>query len=358
LELDLAIQYWARLEQQKQFAKEIDMLLKGESFHKRNPMQQLNPFVDNNAVIRVGGRLDNSKFSYDVKHPIILPKTGRLTELVIEQAHQATLHAGTQLCTSFIRQRYWVMDVWRAVRAAIHTCVTCIRYSKRTAEQLMGNLPVHRVTMQRAFQSAGVDYAGPISIKARAGRSKIIEKGYLAIFVCTATKAIHVEVVSDLTALAFLSAFVRFTARRGHCSHLYSDNGTTFVGANREMGATMRKWQRNLAENELAAMSTTWHFIAPGAPWQGGLWEAGVKSVKHHLRRVMKNQIFTFEALATISAQVEEVLNSRPITAATDDPRDITTLTQPLTTEPTEQPVDKRKLLRELLETMAPGIHT
>lgn len=99
----------------------------------------------------------------------------------------------------------------------------------------MGDLPSFRVTPSRLFTLCGVDYAGPILIKAGYGRSNNTMKSYIASFVCFATKAVHIELVSECTSIAFLNVLKCFLSRRGKISHIYSDNSQTFVGANREL---------------------------------------------------------------------------------------------------------------------------
>lgn len=181
----------------------------------------------------------------------------------------------------------------------------------------MGDLPSQRITQSRPFSHTGCDYAGPFCIKLSKGRKPKTAKAYICLFVCMATKAIHLELVSDLTSDAFLAAFRRFVSRRGFCSNVYSDNGTNFQGARRCLNE-MHKLVISEAYNEVIAASlakdnVTWHFIPPSSPHFGGLWEAGVKSVKFHLRRVIGATILTFEEMYTVLTQIEAVLNSRPL---------------------------------------------
>ncbi|CAK1587336.1 unnamed protein product [Parnassius mnemosyne] len=180
----------------------------------------------------------------------------------------------------------------------------------------MGQLPAPRVTPSRAFSSSGVDYAGPIQVRTSKGRGHKSSKGYICLFVCMSTKAIHLECVTDLTSQAFIAAFRRFVARRGHCSHLWSDNGTNFVGAAKELRRMFEVGKNNMAKEIaelLANDSTTWHFIPPKAPNFGGLWEAGVKSAKQHLSRISGATRLTYEEMTTLLAQIEACLNSRPL---------------------------------------------
>lgn len=144
------------------------------------------------------------------------------------------------------------------------------------------------------------------------------------------TKAIHLEAVTSLNVDAFLAAFRRFTARRGMCTDLYSDCGTNFVGANKELQIMYQRNKASLPENlveYLANQGTKWHFIPPASPHCGGLWEAGVKSAKHHLRRIMKDRNHTYEELSTLLTQIESCLNSRPLCPISTDPADNNALT-------------------------------
>ncbi|XP_065356301.1 uncharacterized protein LOC135950699 [Calliphora vicina] len=131
------------------------------------------------------------------------------------------------------------------------------------------------------------------------------------------TKAIHLEAVSDLTSEAFLAALRRFFGRRGVSSDIYSDNGTNFVGADKKLCNDFKAAVRN---NQtvipiLAMQKIRWHFIPPAAPHFGGIWEAGVKSVKFHLKRTIGEAKLTYEEMSTLLIQIEAVLNSRPLVA-------------------------------------------
>ena len=193
----------------------------------------------------------------------------------------------------------------------------------------MAPLPAIRTASQRAFLCVGLDYAGPFVVKCSKGRGIKTTKGYVAIFVCLVVKAVHIEIVSDLTTDSFLAAFHRFTFRRGHCKIVYSDNATTFKGAAAEI---KRQFQATTSMSvEIAAQvardGTTWSFIPPRAPHFGGLWEAAVKSFKYHFVRVIGEAVLTYEELATFASLVEACLNSRPLCPMSNEPNDFNALT-------------------------------
>ncbi|GFT22391.1 hypothetical protein TNCV_3273691 [Trichonephila clavipes] len=163
-----------------------------------------------------------------------------------------------------------------------------------------GQFAKHRVTLERPFFSCGIDYAGPVLIKCNKGRVTKSTKGYIALIVCLATKAVHIEAVGDLTTDSFIAALRRFSARRGAPRHIYSANGTNFVGARRKLDEIRKLWL-SLPTNEaisyyLSKYSIDWHFIPPSSPHFGGIWESGIRSVKFHLKkRVLGETILTFE---------------------------------------------------------------
>lgn len=193
----------------------------------------------------------------------------------------------------------------------------------------MANLPWHRVTPARPFLHAGVDFAGPIFVRAMAGRGQVSHKTYICVFVCCATKAVHLELAMDLSSEGFLSAFRRFISRRGRCTHLYSDNGTNFVGASKDLRELFTNYQAFYRSSSavLTGEGTTWSFIPPAAPHFGGLWEAGVKSAKYHLKRVAGTRLLSFDEMTTLLCQIEACLNSRPLTELSHDPDDLRPLT-------------------------------
>ncbi|XP_070526495.1 uncharacterized protein [Cardiocondyla obscurior] len=192
----------------------------------------------------------------------------------------------------------------------------------------MGNLPKLRICRSRPFLNTGIDYAGPVLVRASKGRGQKSHKAFLAIFVCLATRAIHLELVLDYTIEAFIAAFRRFISRRGICATITSDRGINFVGANTEL----RKFYHDAIQNELfqkyiSNHEIRWRFNSPSAPHFGDIWKAAVKATKYHVHRVIGEATLTFKELTTFLTQVESCLNSRPLTALSDDFKDFEALT-------------------------------
>lgn len=191
----------------------------------------------------------------------------------------------------------------------------------------MGELPSIRVHATRPFIHSGVDYAGPFKMLTRGGRCRTVEKRYVAVFVCLSTRAVHLELSEDLSSRSFIEVFQRFTAIRGPCNKIYSDNGTNFVGAEGELRDMLHSWDGFLAGDMLRHLNVEWVFNAPAAPHRGGLWEAAVRSMKHHLYRTVGAHAFAVEGFRTFLAKIGAILNSRPLVATTDDATDLVALT-------------------------------
>lgn len=311
-ELDDVLQRCLKITQKEHFETEYNLLeTKGTIQGQHSKLKTLCPYLDDKGLIRVSGRIQRAQLEKDTKHPIILPKGAHLTKLIVAEAHLKTLHGGPSLMMNYLRSAYWIIGARNLVKHHVHKCVVCVRQKANINHQLMGSLPSARCVPARPFFNSGVDYAGPINIRTTKGRGHRAFKGYICLFICMATRAIHLEVVSDMTTQAFLAAFKRFVSRRGHCAHMWSDNGTTFVGASKELKEIVTI--ESSAAEHLENSGTEWHFIPPRAPNFGGLWEAGIKATKFHLKRVIGDATLTYEELSTLLCQVEACLNSRPL---------------------------------------------
>lgn len=328
VELKESLHNLIKLAQEETFSAEVRLLKEGHLITKGR-LLRLNTFIDREGIIRVGGRLSNSEFDADKKHPIVLSADHQFTKMLFLREHLKLLHAGPQLLLSSIREQFWPIGGRNLAKKIVHNCIKCFKNKPQQSQALMGELPKARISLTAPFYTTGVDYAGPFMIKDRQGRRCKTSKAFVCLFVCFTTKAIHLELVSNLTTVAFIAALRRFSARRGKPTHIYSDNGTNFVGANRELKELSQFliYETNSIEEAASEIGISWHFIPVYSPHFGGLWEAGVKSTKYHLRRVAGNTILTFEELYTLLTQIEAVLNSRPLTPMSSDPNDLIPLT-------------------------------
>ncbi|GFS98373.1 integrase catalytic domain-containing protein [Trichonephila clavipes] len=270
---------------------------------------------DSDGLLRVGGRLSNSDLPYVNKYPANLPENPNLTVQIIAHFHRKNLHTGDSSLLHYVREKFCPLNGRSLCRKVVHECLVCFKSRPLVTSQLMGNLPHDRVVPDYPFNCSGVDFCGPFMIRYKNQRKGILHKIYICVFVCFVSKSIHIEIVSDLTSDAFIATLKRFFSRRGKCAKLYSDNGKTFVGANKELKRFLKLIEDsddNLA-GFLSAEGIEWKFIPPRAPSFGGLWEASVKSIKYHLKRVVRGSNLTYEKFLTVCIQIEGILNSRPL---------------------------------------------
>lgn len=146
-ELKEASLFWLSYVQKIYFASELQALKNHTAISKSSSLLPLHPFLGEDQLIRLGGRIDNSPLSFDERHPIILPKH-RISDLLIAQAHKATLHGGTQLTLRNLRQKFWIISARTRVKYYIQNCVKCARERARPSQQLMGNLPRPRLPLR------------------------------------------------------------------------------------------------------------------------------------------------------------------------------------------------------------------
>lgn len=329
-DLDHAECYLIRYIQNKYFSHEIHAIKNNKIFPSR-AILKLNPFLDEKGLIRVGGRLTQAQLDFDQKHPILLPAKDRIISLLVDYYHISNLHASPGLLLALIRQKYWIVSARNLIRQRVHSCNLCFRLNPRNTTPLMGDLPSIRVTQVKSFVHTAVDYAGPFYITHIRHRGVKSHKAYICLFVCLTTKALHLELVSDLSTDLFLAAFKRFISRRGPVSVIYSDGGTNFIGAKRKLNEIYSHIQSTDFERYLSRhlieYKIQFKHSPPYGPHFNGLSEANVKSVKTQLFKTIGTQILTYEEFNTILVQIEGLLNSRPICVLSSDPSDLSALT-------------------------------
>ncbi|XP_075160007.1 uncharacterized protein LOC142233105 [Haematobia irritans] len=318
------------LAQKQYYSSEYEALSNSKTLSHKSSLSTLNPFLDCQKIIRANGRLINSTLPYKERYPIILPGNSHFCHIYLSHLHTFLAHGECNQMCRFVQTEYYISRLKPRVKAIIHKCKTCLIYKHKPSCQIMAPLPPDRCNFSPPFHVTGIDFAGPFELKSSTLRKSPVIKGYVCVFVCFSTKAIHLEVCSDLSAVAFEAAFARFVGRRGLPCRIFSDNGRNFLGASRtllrEFVHFIKTTSSDISQKYLTH-GFEWKFIPPHAPHMGGLWEAAVKSFKTHFKKLAGAHRFTFEQFSTLLARIEGVLNSRPISAMTEDPSDLTALT-------------------------------
>ncbi|XP_018360606.1 PREDICTED: uncharacterized protein LOC108759597 [Trachymyrmex cornetzi] len=243
--------------QSKHFHDSISTLKTNRFVKPSDKLATLAPFLDENNILRVGGHLQRTDWKFERKHPILLPSNDRFIKFLFEREHVRLLHANQQLLLNTIREHYWPLKGKSLSRSVCRNCVRCSRVNPGASTQFMGALPDKRVQPSRCFHVTGVDFAGPIITLVNKGRGRKTNKSYIALFICFATKAIHLEATSELSTAAFLATLRRFVSRRGCPKEIWSDNGTNFVGANRELESIQGFVRSQLASDAGDLLSST-----------------------------------------------------------------------------------------------------
>ena len=268
---------------------------------------QFGLFRDDNKLWRCGGRLQNANLPLSTIHPILLDRSHHLTVLFIRQAHERVMHGGIKATLTELRSRFWVVKGRSTVQQVLRRCSTCRRYEGQPYQAPPPPpLPPLRVEEAPPFAHTGVDFAGPLYVKSNHSSEKV----WICLFTCCVVRAVHLDLVSDLTTPTFLRCFKRFVARRGLPSKVLSDNGKTFEAACKAIHAIISHPD---VQTYLTGLGVKWIFNLPRAPWWGGVFERMVKSTKRCLRKTIGQAKLTFDELLTALTEVEAVINSRPL---------------------------------------------
>ncbi|XP_076385089.1 uncharacterized protein LOC143263989 [Megachile rotundata] len=317
-------QYWYRVIQEEYFGAEIVALRNGRNINKGSKIAGLNPYVDEQGILRANGRVTATGLEGFDNRPIILEGRHPATKLLIAEYHRKFYHASSDAVVNELRQKYHIIGLRRVLRSLISRCIVCRIRRGRPQNPLMSALPVGRVAFrQRPFTHCGVDYFGPLMVKI--GRRR--EKRWGVLFTCLTTRAIHLEIAHSLSASSAIMALQRLAARRGTPQVVYSDNGTNFRGADKELKDATASMDRAKIEEYALSKRVKWVFNPPDAPHMGGAWERLIRSVKTALNVILREQAPSEEVLSTLFAEAEHSVNSRPLTHVSLDPRDKEALT-------------------------------
>ena len=242
-----------------------------------NRLGCLNPFMDENGLIRVGGRFRKSSLEFGTVHPV-LSKTGNVTKMIIRWCHERTAHSGRNITLNELRSSgYWVMQEAQWSERSYQS-VTCRCLREKVGEQVMADLPSDRLQEEPSFSYCGVDMFGPFHIK----ECRNTLKRYGELFTCLVSRAIHIEMTKSMETDSFILGLRRFIARRGNVRTIRCDHGSNFVGAERELSKSIKmnhsKIQRFMLNQN--ADWIVWKRNPTLASHMGGVWERQIRSAR------------------------------------------------------------------------------
>lgn len=298
--------------QYSSFPDDIKTLRSASNVSKWSVIRQLSPYLDERDVLRSRNRTNNATvLNVDTKRLIILPQSHVMTSLIILKYHVRFLHQHHETVVNELRKKYHIPKLRQALKKVVKRCQHCKNNRASPSPPKMSDLPVARLSpFERPFTFTGVDYFGPMNVKV--GRR--IEKRWGCLFTCLSTRAIHLEVAYGLSTDAFLLCFRNFLNRRGPVSHMYSDNGTNFVGAEKVLKQALKEIDTDEIVSDVVDETLEWHFNPPASPHMGGSWERMVKSVKNALYAIKSFHTMTDPLLNSYLIEVENIINSRPLT--------------------------------------------
>ncbi|KRY46994.1 hypothetical protein T03_8777 [Trichinella britovi] len=300
---------WVRMAQSEAFSSELQALSRKGRVVATSRLSRLDPIVDEEGFLRVGGRLENAELPSHMKYPIILPGDHALTMGLIIRCHARKLHAGTTHTLEILRQQYWVLKGRTQVKKVIRHCFACRRAMARPVQPRIAALPSSRVVEAAAFAHTGMDFAGPLLIRVGKGATS---KCYVCLFTCMASRAVHLELVPQMTTARVMQALRR-------PENIQSDNFRSFKAAASELRQLWRHVDVDRVQRELVGHRIHWKFITERAPWMGGYWERLVRSIKESLRKILRKALLDEEELRTTLCEVEASLNARPLTLVWDE---------------------------------------
>ena len=313
--------------QRQTYQEEINTLSNGNQLSSNNKLYHLDVFLDSDAVLKVGGRLGRSAFPSLFKHPTVIPREHHITKLIIAHCHGKVKHQGKGFTTNEIRSNgYWIPGLSQAVTSYIRQCVVCRRLRRPVEGQKMSDLPTERMEPSPPFTYCGMDCFGPFMTKQ--GRKE--HKRYGLLFTCFCCRAIHVEMLEDLSTDAFINGLRCFIALRGSVRQIKCDQGTNFVGAKNELNAALHEVDAERLATFLAEKQCDFVFNAPHASHAGGVWERQIRTVRNVLNTTLSLAPGRLNdtSLRTLLYEAAAIVNSRPLT--TDNLNDPNSL-EPLT---------------------------
>ncbi|VDM94806.1 unnamed protein product, partial [Onchocerca ochengi] len=180
-------------------------------------------YSDTHSLWKFRSRLDNISVGIhpDSLNLIYLPRHNPVTKLLIQHQHEDLCHAGIAHTLSELRRKFWILKGRMEVKGILNKCMACKRWRAKPFKlPVMPTVPETRIIRIRTFEHVGLDYLGPLFIKGESG----LIKRWVPLFICFTTRAVHLELVNDLTAESFMHVLRRFRARQGYLKLILSDN--------------------------------------------------------------------------------------------------------------------------------------
>ena len=279
---------------------------------QKGDFQRLGPRERDDGIIVVGGRasklfMDN----YNTPGLILLPHNHRFSRLYAEYVHGLS-HLGTASTVCKIRNKYWITKLTLMVKDIRNKCVKCKRLNPQCEQQVMGDLPSHRLKPAPAFHNTFVDFFGPFEIRGLVNK-RSRGKAFGVLFTCGSSRAIHGELSCDYSVDGFIQTLRRFTSIRGYPKSMYSDCGSQLVATDKVLRYLIKGVDEETLKQFGAASGVKWHFSPPNAPWRTGCVEALVKSVKKSIKVAVGCQVLSYPELQTVIYEASNLVNERPI---------------------------------------------
>lgn len=263
--------YVIKAVQSEVYFEEIDCIRRHEPLPRKSPIANLNPFLDEQDLFRVGGRIGNSSLSLREKKPLIISGRHHIATLIVRHHHEKVQHQGRHFTEGAIRAAgLWIIGAKRHVSSVIYKCVTCRKLRGKMQCQIMADLPADRLDPSPPFTNVGVDAFGPWSIitrKTRGGSANL--KRWEILFTCLVTRAVHIEVVEEMSSSAFINAVRRFTAIRGPVKTFRSDQGTNCFGAVDHLRIDAINFDDEPLKKYLHNSGTVWFTLLMPLTWVG-----------------------------------------------------------------------------------------
>ena len=315
--------------QKEKYGSLIKSLKSKQPIPENLKLTELSPYLDNDGVMCVGGRLKNANIPFCVKHPLLIPSNHPLSTAIINYFHARCKHQGSHISHGIIIQSGFHLENGRQlIRQVIKNCIICKKLRATTSVQLMADLPYDRLEEVPPFTNVGIDIFGPFLIHdgKNTRRTLATKKIWVLIIVCLPSRAIHLEPLVGMDTSSFRNALTRFITMRGNCQIIRSDQGSNFLCARKQMDAID---VRGLAK-ELQERNIQWILNPPQASHHAGSWERKIGSVRRVLEgtlAVMNNRGLSRDEFATIIAEAASIVNQTPLWTVPNDPNDPAPLT-------------------------------